>query len=148
MAASPSGDECAEEEEDELEPGLDEAEPEPDSGARAAGGPRGAVLTRRGITLRVLLRDGLLEAGRGVLSIYYLVRAAGTGGVGMWGWGRGWDMDGDTDGDRMMGILLRTRDVDGDMDVGYGLRRGDRDVDGDIEWDTDGDVDEDMVGTW
>ncbi|XP_042749895.1 MPN domain-containing protein [Lagopus leucura] len=71
-AASPSGDECAEEEEDELEPGLDEAEPEPDSGARAAGGPRGAVLTRRGITLRVLLRDGLLEAGRGVLSIYYL----------------------------------------------------------------------------
>uniref|UniRef100_A0A8C3VAF7 MPN domain-containing protein n=1 Tax=Catharus ustulatus TaxID=91951 RepID=A0A8C3VAF7_CATUS len=42
------------------------------SGAKAAGGPRGAVLTRRGITLRVLLRDGLLEPGRGVLSIYYL----------------------------------------------------------------------------
>ncbi|NXR36206.1 MPND protein, partial [Zosterops hypoxanthus] len=39
---------------------------------RAAGGARGAVLTRRGITLRVLLRDGLLEPGRGVLSIYYL----------------------------------------------------------------------------
>ncbi|NWT62568.1 MPND protein, partial [Erythrocercus mccallii] len=39
---------------------------------KAAGGPRGAVLTRRGITLRVLLRDGLLEPGRGVLSIYYL----------------------------------------------------------------------------
>ncbi|NXD31172.1 MPND protein, partial [Spelaeornis formosus] len=39
---------------------------------KAAGGARGAVLTRRGITLRVLLRDGLLEAGRGVLSIYYL----------------------------------------------------------------------------
>ncbi|NWV84848.1 MPND protein, partial [Dasyornis broadbenti] len=37
-----------------------------------AGGARGAVLTRRGITLRVLLRDGLLEPGRGVLSIYYL----------------------------------------------------------------------------
>ncbi|NXI42218.1 MPND protein, partial [Galbula dea] len=37
-----------------------------------SGGPRGAVLTRRGITLRVLLRDGLLEPGRGVLSIYYL----------------------------------------------------------------------------
>ncbi|NXL11295.1 MPND protein, partial [Mesembrinibis cayennensis] len=32
----------------------------------------GAVLTRRGITLRVLLRDGLLEPARGVLSIYYL----------------------------------------------------------------------------
>ncbi|KFO63904.1 MPN domain-containing protein, partial [Corvus brachyrhynchos] len=42
------------------------------SGTKAAGGPRGAVLTRRGITLRVLLRDGLLEPGRGVLSIYYL----------------------------------------------------------------------------
>ncbi|NXJ86073.1 MPND protein, partial [Trogon melanurus] len=39
---------------------------------KAAGGPRGAVLTRRGITLRVLLRDGLLEPARGVLSIYYL----------------------------------------------------------------------------
>ncbi|NXL90517.1 MPND protein, partial [Alectura lathami] len=36
------------------------------------GGCRGAVLTRRGITLRVLLRDGLLEPARGVLSIYYL----------------------------------------------------------------------------
>uniref|UniRef100_A0A8C5X520 MPN domain-containing protein n=1 Tax=Malurus cyaneus samueli TaxID=2593467 RepID=A0A8C5X520_9PASS len=34
-------------------------------GAKAAGGARGAVLTRRGITLRVLLRDGLLEPGRG-----------------------------------------------------------------------------------
>ncbi|NWT73778.1 MPND protein, partial [Prunella himalayana] len=39
---------------------------------KAAGAARGAVLTRRGITLRVLLRDGLLEPGRGVLSIYYL----------------------------------------------------------------------------
>ncbi|NWS64178.1 MPND protein, partial [Chunga burmeisteri] len=39
---------------------------------KAAGGTRGAVLTRRGITLRVLLRDGLLEPARGVLSIYYL----------------------------------------------------------------------------
>ncbi|KAM6331672.1 LOW QUALITY PROTEIN: MPN domain-containing protein [Alca torda] len=73
-AASPSGDECLEEDEDELEPGLDEteAEPEAGSGAKAAGGSRGAVLTRRGITLRVLLRDGLLEPARGVLSIYYL----------------------------------------------------------------------------
>ncbi|NXW63927.1 MPND protein, partial [Eurystomus gularis] len=35
-------------------------------------GTRGAVLTRRGITLRVLLRDGLLEPARGVLSIYSL----------------------------------------------------------------------------
>ncbi|NXX38819.1 MPND protein, partial [Tricholaema leucomelas] len=39
---------------------------------KAAGGTRGALLTRRGITLRVLLRDGLLEPARGVLSIYYL----------------------------------------------------------------------------
>ncbi|NXX18780.1 MPND protein, partial [Podargus strigoides] len=39
---------------------------------KASGGTRGAVLTRRGITLRVLLRDGLLEPARGVLSIYYL----------------------------------------------------------------------------
>ncbi|KFZ60161.1 MPN domain-containing protein, partial [Antrostomus carolinensis] len=42
------------------------------SGVKVAGGTRGAVLTRRGITLRVLLRDGLLEPARGVLSIYYL----------------------------------------------------------------------------
>ncbi|XP_009470259.1 PREDICTED: MPN domain-containing protein [Nipponia nippon] len=72
--ASPGGDECLEEDEDELEPGLDEAEAEPEagSGAKAAGGTRGAVLPRRGITLRVLLRDGLLEPARGVLSIYYL----------------------------------------------------------------------------
>ncbi|NXS55407.1 MPND protein, partial [Brachypteracias leptosomus] len=39
---------------------------------KASGGSRGAVLTRRSITLRVLLRDGLLEPARGVLSIYYL----------------------------------------------------------------------------
>ncbi|NXJ96257.1 MPND protein, partial [Corythaixoides concolor] len=39
---------------------------------KAAGGTRGAMLTRRGITLRVLLRDGLLEPAHGVLSIYYL----------------------------------------------------------------------------
>ncbi|XP_062493126.1 MPN domain-containing protein isoform X1 [Pezoporus occidentalis] len=73
-AASPGGDEALEEDEDELEPGLDEAEAEAEagSGAKPAGGSRGAVLTRRGITLRVLLRDGLLEPARGVLSIYYL----------------------------------------------------------------------------
>ncbi|XP_068776067.1 MPN domain-containing protein isoform X1 [Struthio camelus] len=76
QAGCPGGDDCLEEDEDELEPGLDEAEaeaePEAESGAKAAGGTRGAVLTRRGITLRVLLRDGLLEPARGVLSIYYL----------------------------------------------------------------------------
>ncbi|NXQ59027.1 MPND protein, partial [Anthoscopus minutus] len=51
-------------------------------------GARGAVLTRRGITLRVLLRDGLLEPGRGVLSIYYLgkkfVGDLGSDGTIMW----------------------------------------------------------------
>ncbi|XP_010123950.1 PREDICTED: MPN domain-containing protein-like, partial [Chlamydotis macqueenii] len=73
-AASPGGDECLEEDEDELEPGLDEveAEPEAGSGAKVPGGSRGTMLTRRSITLRVLLRDGLLEPARGVLSIYYL----------------------------------------------------------------------------
>ncbi|NXU21190.1 MPND protein, partial [Pardalotus punctatus] len=58
---------------------------------KAAGGARGAVLTRRGITLRVLLRDGLLEPGRGVLSIYYLVslaRGAGDRGQGLGTGGR------------------------------------------------------------
>lgn len=34
---------------------------------------RGSLLTRRGITLRVLLKDGLVEPGDGVLAIHYLV---------------------------------------------------------------------------
>uniref|UniRef100_A0A3P9LSV8 MPN domain-containing protein n=1 Tax=Oryzias latipes TaxID=8090 RepID=A0A3P9LSV8_ORYLA len=33
---------------------------------------RGSLLTRRGITLRVLLKDGLVEPGDGVLGIHYL----------------------------------------------------------------------------
>nr|XP_034801369.2 MPN domain-containing protein isoform X1 [Pan paniscus] len=41
------------------------------AGAGACGGPGGA-LTRRAVTLRVLLKDALLEPGAGVLSIYYL----------------------------------------------------------------------------
>ncbi|XP_027982081.1 MPN domain-containing protein isoform X2 [Eumetopias jubatus] len=40
-------------------------------GAGGCGGPGGA-LTRRAVTLRVLLKDALLEPGAGVLSIYYL----------------------------------------------------------------------------
>ncbi|KAM9369083.1 MPN domain-containing protein [Phaethornis superciliosus] len=71
VASSPAGDEL-EEDEEELEPVLEEAEAEVGSGGKALGGSRGAVLTRRGITLRVLLRDGLLEPACGVLSIYYL----------------------------------------------------------------------------
>lgn len=72
-AASPGGDECLEEDEEELEAGLDDAEQ--DGAGKAAGSGRGCLLTRRGITLRVLLKDGLIEPGEGLLSIYYLVRA-------------------------------------------------------------------------
>uniref|UniRef100_A0A8C0L1T7 MPN domain containing n=1 Tax=Canis lupus dingo TaxID=286419 RepID=A0A8C0L1T7_CANLU len=43
----------------------------PGPGAGGCGGPGGA-LTRRAVTLRVLLKDALLEPGAGVLSIYYL----------------------------------------------------------------------------
>lgn len=42
------------------------------AGPGSCGGPGGA-LTRRAVTLRVLLKDALLEPGAGVLSIYYLV---------------------------------------------------------------------------
>uniref|UniRef100_A0A8C3X1I0 MPN domain containing n=1 Tax=Catagonus wagneri TaxID=51154 RepID=A0A8C3X1I0_9CETA len=41
------------------------------AGPGSCGGPGGAF-TRRAVTLRVLLKDGLLEPGAGVLSIYYL----------------------------------------------------------------------------
>ncbi|XP_030620345.1 MPN domain-containing protein isoform X2 [Delphinapterus leucas] len=41
------------------------------AGPGSCGGPGGA-LTRRAVTLRVLLKDALLEPGAGVLSIYYL----------------------------------------------------------------------------
>lgn len=44
------------------------------AGAGSCGGP-GSAFTRRAVTLRVLLKDGLLEPGSGVLSIYYLVSA-------------------------------------------------------------------------
>lgn len=37
----------------------------------------GGALTRRAVTLRVLLKDELLEPGEGVLSIYYLVSDPG-----------------------------------------------------------------------
>nr|XP_030735173.1 MPN domain-containing protein isoform X3 [Globicephala melas] len=42
------------------------------AGPGSCGGPGGA-LTRRAVTLRVLLKDALLEPGAGVLSIYYLL---------------------------------------------------------------------------
>lgn len=53
-------------EDDEELSGGEEAELRVSSG-------RGSVLTRRGITLRVLLKDGLVEPGDAVLSIHYLV---------------------------------------------------------------------------
>ncbi|XP_033881120.2 MPN domain-containing protein isoform X2 [Acipenser ruthenus] len=56
-------------EEEDLSPAEDpDADP---LGGRVPAG-RGAVLTRRGITLRVLLKDGLIEPGDSVLSIHYL----------------------------------------------------------------------------
>ncbi|XP_059553117.1 MPN domain-containing protein isoform X3 [Myotis daubentonii] len=45
------------------------------AGAGGGGGPGGA-LTRRAVTLRVLLKDAQLEPGAGVLSIYYLSPAS------------------------------------------------------------------------
>ncbi|XP_053151664.1 MPN domain-containing protein isoform X2 [Hemicordylus capensis] len=68
-AESLGGDECLEEDEEELETGLED----PESVGKLTPGGRGCcILTRRGITLRVLLKDGLIEPGEGVLSIYYL----------------------------------------------------------------------------
>lgn len=59
-------EEGGEEEEEELSGGEE-------SDLRTPSG-RGSLLTRRGITLRVLLKDGLVEPGDGVLSIHYLVK--------------------------------------------------------------------------
>ncbi|ETE58611.1 MPN domain-containing protein, partial [Ophiophagus hannah] len=71
-AESLAGDECLEEDEEELETSLED--PEQDSvGKTVPGGRSCGLLTRRGITLRVLLKDGLIEPGEGVLSIYYLI---------------------------------------------------------------------------
>uniref|UniRef100_A0A8D0GU25 MPN domain-containing protein n=1 Tax=Sphenodon punctatus TaxID=8508 RepID=A0A8D0GU25_SPHPU len=69
-AESPGGEECLEEEEEELETNLED--PENESVGKPALGGRCCILTRRGITLRVLLKDRLIEPGEGVLSIYYL----------------------------------------------------------------------------
>uniref|UniRef100_A0A8C3SFJ1 MPN domain containing n=1 Tax=Chelydra serpentina TaxID=8475 RepID=A0A8C3SFJ1_CHESE len=69
-ADSPGAEECLEEDEEELEMSLED--PENESAGKPAPGGRSCILTRRGITLRVLLKDGLIEPGEGVLSIYYL----------------------------------------------------------------------------
>lgn len=76
-------DEAPEEDEDDAE--AEDPERGAGSGARSGSlsgiggstvGPGltlGGALTRRTVTLRVLLKDELLEPGEGVLSIYYLV---------------------------------------------------------------------------
>lgn len=59
-----------------MEDGGEEDEEELSGGEEAdfrSSSGRGSLLTRRGITLRVLLKDGLVEPGNGVLTIHYLV---------------------------------------------------------------------------
>lgn len=80
-----AGEEAPDEDEDEAE-AEDPERPAGASGARSGGGGGGSggagagggvgpggALTRRSVTLRVLLKDAQLEPGAGVLSIYYLV---------------------------------------------------------------------------
>ncbi|XP_032482115.1 MPN domain-containing protein isoform X3 [Phocoena sinus] len=79
--AGGAGEEAPDEDEAEAE---DSERPGASSGARSGGGGGGGgagpgscggpggALTRRAVTLRVLLKDALLEPGAGVLSIYYL----------------------------------------------------------------------------
>ncbi|XP_021100561.1 MPN domain-containing protein isoform X3 [Heterocephalus glaber] len=83
--AGGAGDEAPDEDEEEAEAEDPERLSGP-GGGRGGGGGGGAVggaapgvcgalggaLTRRAVTLRVLLKDALLEPGSGVLSIYYL----------------------------------------------------------------------------
>uniref|UniRef100_A0A3Q2HZA1 MPN domain containing n=1 Tax=Equus caballus TaxID=9796 RepID=A0A3Q2HZA1_HORSE len=79
--AGGAGEEAPEEDEDEAE-AEDPERPAGAGGARGGGGGGagpagggggpGGALTRRAVTLRVLLKDALLEPGAGVLSIYYL----------------------------------------------------------------------------
>uniref|UniRef100_A0AAA9SGV6 MPN domain containing n=3 Tax=Bos TaxID=9903 RepID=A0AAA9SGV6_BOVIN len=79
--AGAAGEEAPDEDEDEAE-AEDPERPGASGGARGGGGGGGAgpgscggpggALTRRAVTLRVLLKDALLEPGAGVLSIYYL----------------------------------------------------------------------------
>ena len=83
--AGAAGEEAPDEDEDEVE-AEDPERPGASGGARGGGGGGGAgpgscggpggALTRRAVTLRVLLKDALLEPGAGVLSIYYLVSAS------------------------------------------------------------------------
>ena len=66
-----------------VEDGVEEDEEEMSGGEEAdlrSSSGRGSLLTRRGITLRVLLKDGLVEPGDGVLAIHYLVKTHITAG--------------------------------------------------------------------
>lgn len=67
---SPGAEECPEEEEEELETSMED--PESEAPVKVMPSGRVCILTRRGITLRVLLKDALIEPGDGVLSIHYL----------------------------------------------------------------------------
>ncbi|XP_071969464.1 MPN domain-containing protein isoform X4 [Engystomops pustulosus] len=66
---SPWGEDGLEEDDEDLEDNEAES-----SGRVSHSGKANSFLTKRGITLRVLLKDGLIEPGQGVLSIFYLGR--------------------------------------------------------------------------
>nr|XP_058918042.1 MPN domain-containing protein isoform X5 [Kogia breviceps] len=92
--AGGAGEEAPDEDEDEAE-AEDSERPGASGGARSGGGGGGGgggagpgscggpggALTRRAVTLRVLLKDALLEPGAGVLSIYYLWAPGATTGT-------------------------------------------------------------------
>ncbi|XP_041061112.1 MPN domain-containing protein [Carcharodon carcharias] len=67
--SSPAVEEGVEDEEDEVDVNLEEAE---NGTAGKTPSTRGTLLTRRGITLRVLLKDRVIQPGEGLLSIHYL----------------------------------------------------------------------------
>ncbi|XP_051893736.1 MPN domain-containing protein isoform X2 [Pristis pectinata] len=67
--SSPAVEEGVEDEEDEVDVNVEEAE---NGTAGKIHTPRGTLLTRRGITLRVLLKDKVIQPGEGLLSIHYL----------------------------------------------------------------------------
>ncbi|XP_078411814.1 MPN domain-containing protein [Cetorhinus maximus] len=67
--SSPAVEEGVEDEEDEMDVNLEEAE---NGTAGKMPSTRGTLLTRRGITLRVLLKDRVIQPGEGLLSIHYL----------------------------------------------------------------------------
>ncbi|XP_020377699.2 LOW QUALITY PROTEIN: MPN domain-containing protein [Rhincodon typus] len=67
--SSPAVEEGVEDEEDDVDVNLEEAE---NGTTGKMHSPRGTLLTRRGITLRVLLKDRVIQPGEGLLTIHYL----------------------------------------------------------------------------